>query len=184
MNIDTIIATAKKILLKKGRHAPTLIIEDKKSWYVESLPGLPEEALRKEKLLFALGTAMAMEHDIEARDVKQLIWIAEAYFTQMDKREYDPAHPPRPSQMANRQEGLIILTLSVGEEELYQDMHLIEVIRYGNTVDLLPYTPPGEHSHVESGFLLAALAGVCTAALEEHKLDKMMKDLVSKDEYR
>lgn len=171
MNITDITAKAKRMMLKNGQHQPLVLIENERGVYVYELPTLPDTTLEKQKVLFGIGYALAMQHDIEARGVQQLVWICEAWFSVKKLDEYE--HAPSPSKDPDRQEGLIVLVLDIVEKRLSQTMHLIEVIRHGNSIDLLPHDEPGED--VRSGFLTSCLAGIVSASLTKTEFTDILE---------
>ena len=172
MDLAAVGGVAKRLMLKHKETPPTLVIETSDTVEIKVLDYLPSTTFEKKKLLFTLGHDMAMEHDIEARDVEQLIWICEAWFTQKHSQE-EMDRAPSPSKDPNRQEGLIVLSLTIKGRQLAQSLHLIEVIRHGNTLDLLPRNEPMDE--VESGLLTSCLAGIVAASLADSELDAIIK---------
>ena len=172
MDITKVMGVSKRLMLKHKGHPPTLIIEDAQHVYTTVLDFLPETTPEKKRLLFMLGHDMAMEHDIEAKDVQQLLWICETWFSQAKSIE-EMNRAPLPSKDPNRQEGLIVLSLTIKDKQISQSLQLVEVIRHGSILDLLPYNEPMKE--VQSGLLTAALAGVVAASLSESELTEMIK---------
>ena len=174
MELEEVMQTAKKLMLKYGSHPPTLIVETDEKLAMNVLDFFPDTTLEKKQLLFQIGHDLAMEQDIEAKDVTQLTWIAEAWFSQVKKEDYNPQKHGRPSQDPNRREGLLVMTLIIKDKKLTQTMQMAEVIRHGNILDLAPL---GEKPDVvQSGFLTSALAGICAAALDEETLTELLRE--------
>jgi len=175
MDIDAIVTRAKRIMLKQGSHPPTLLIEGKES-YLAVLDFLPDTTLEKKKLLFQLGYDLAMEHDIEAEDVKQLVWICEVWFSSpIPKERFKDA--PAPSRDPHRQDGLLVLFLTITDKVLSQDMRLVEVLRAGGTLDLVLHDR--EYDEIHSSLLTSCLAGIISAALSESELTGIIKKAVT-----
>lgn len=172
MELTDLMQTAKKQMLKHGGHHPTVIVETQEQVAFSILDFLPETTMEKKMLLFQIGHDLAMEHDIEAKDVTQLTWICEAWFSQMRTEEYTDT-TPKPSQDPNRQEGLMVLMLTMKDKTLIQRMKMVEVIRHGDILDLVALDD--EPDEVQSGFLTSCLAGICSAALSEDELTDIMK---------
>lgn len=173
MDITDIMQQTKKILLKQqGHHHPTVIVESEKDIYLVMLDFLPDTTLEKQKLLFSIGRDMAMEHDIEAKEVTQLVWICEAWFSIVKPEEFDTA--PSPSKDPRKQEGLIVLMLTLEDKTLVQDAQAIEIIRHGDTFDLL-LLPKPDMGGTHSSLLTSCLAGICSAALSEYEFDALLK---------
>jgi hypothetical protein len=171
MDIAAIVKQVKRDMLKYGRHNPTLMIEDTKGTYLKRLDFLPGTTLEKGKLLFELGHDLAMEHDIEAKEVRQLVWICEAWFSTAGSVE-EMNRAPSPSKDPNRQEGLIVLILTIAEKNVTQTLQMVEVLRHGGILDLLPY---GEMEEVRSPLLTSCLAGIMAASLSESELSEIIK---------
>jgi hypothetical protein len=173
MNITEIMQRAKKAMLKNGHHNPMLFIESKHGVYISLLDFLPDTTLEKKMLLFSIGRDEAMKHDIEAKDVEQLTWICEAWFVAaMSEKELEQ-HTGSLVDHPKRQEGLLVLTLSIKDKSILpQVLQMVEVIRHGDTVDLLPH---GDLEEVQSSLLTSCLAGICSASLEESELAQILE---------
>lgn len=172
MDIQDVLRRARGQMLKRGGHAPLLLIEDARGRVVVSvLDRLPQTTLLKEKLLFLSAMELALEHDLDAGQVRELVWVCEAWSSHFT-REEELASAPPPSEDPRRKEGLLVRVLTVTpERRLVQTFWWSEVIRAGGTVDLLPPWQPDE---VESPLLYAALAGVCAASLDERDLEDIL----------
>lgn len=176
MDIDAIVTGAKRIMLKTGRHLPTLLIEHNGTITAGTLSALPDTTLEKKRMLFQLGVDLAMEHDIEAEDVTQLVWICEVWFSApIPKEQFKDA--PRPSQDPSRQEGLMVLFLTITDKVVSQDMRMVEVLRAGGTLDLVVHDKTYDEIH--SSLLTSCLAGIVSATLSESELTAIIKKAVT-----
>ena len=170
MDITEIVRQAKRTMLRQGEHHPQIMIEDTRGVYIALLDFLPATTLEKQKLLFKIGNSLAMDNDIEASSVKQLVWICEAWFSSVPVQE--AAHAPSPSKDPHRREGLIVLTLTIKDRQLSQEMQMVEVIRQGGILDLLPRNEPMKE--VRSGLLTSCLAGIVAASLSDDAMTMIL----------
>ena len=178
MDIDAIVTRAKRIMLKQGSHPPTLLIEGKKQ-YGLALDSLPDTTLEKKRLLFQLGVDLAMKQDIEAEDVTQLVWICEVWFSApIPKDQFKDA--PRPSRDPHRQEGLMVLFLTISDKVIAQDMRMVEVLRAGGTLDLVVHDKTYDEIH--SSLLTSCLAGIVSVALSESELTAIINKAAADSE--
>jgi len=117
-------ALAKEVMLRDGRHVPTLIVQGRAERLILQLPDLPSLPEAKHQLMFLAGVYVAQEFALGP--LRQVFFISEAWLSLA--RNGQPLDV-RPSEDLERKEVLVIAALypQTGQQELV----LQEIIRHG-----------------------------------------------------
>jgi hypothetical protein len=177
MDINDITQYAKEMLLQHGSHIPTFFVE-RKGDQVDMiiLDHLEDSTMEKIRQFFTIGRGLARKHHWKAKEIREIIFVVEAWMsTQVagEQRTY-----ARPADDPERKECLIVSKLAVkprlyGKPKLVTTMQIVEMLRAGDSLDLLPM--PGEIKECDHRLLTAFLAGITSTEFTEEQLVAMVK---------
>lgn len=176
MDVQSILARAKEMLLEDGEHPPTLFVEYGQGGAFDILlfANFPfSTTLERKMALFSVGREQGIAHP--GKRVVQACLVIEAWMSTAKTKE-EIKHSP--SQDPNRQEVLMVLTLDATDSSLPETIQRVEMVRDGSgkLVDLLQSR---EAIRSESVFLASFLAGYLSAFMSDdelaHKLSKHWK---------
>lgn len=124
-----------------------------------------ETAFEKQKAFFGIGRKCAQEQP--GAELRQIAFVVEAWLSR------DPSYKA-PAEDPKRREALCVWTLNVDGKSLSQDGFISEIIRHGDTIDLVAYKNLGE---VHNKLLLAFLAGFASTKMSDSELAQVMARL-------
>jgi hypothetical protein len=176
MDIKDIVQHAKEVLLQDGDYTPTFFVErEDKKVDIIVVDWLEDTTRQKIMQFFGIARRLAEERHWKFRDIKEIIFIIEAWKSTWIEGE--PRKYAQPADDPERKEVLIVSKLVVipapDKPVLKTTMQTIEMLRVGDILDLLPAEDKGEcdhrllkafmagiASHEYSGMQLAAMAGL------------------------
>lgn len=166
MNIKEITQFAKETLLEVGEHPPTFFVERRQGI---SAVVLADFDSNKDLHSFLIGRKVAQERRWKVREIKEIIFIVEAWFS--ENADVCPSEDP------DRREVLSVARLAVkprlfGKSGLVMTMQYIEMIRDGSgtLVDLLPHDEMQPCHHI---ILQAFLAGIISKGYSDKHMAAM-----------
>ena len=111
MHFHEVVTQAKASALETGRHIPVLLLEGTRQRYVVALDTLPDDALEKRRMLFAIGYNAVRKDELGA--LVQVYFISEAWVSIIQQGTLPDV---RPSQDPQRQEILVISCVNLKEQ--------------------------------------------------------------------
>ncbi len=132
IDLDDIVSTAKEVMLKLGRHVPTLTIETSKKILVGQIPDMPATHGERVELMRFLGQAAAKSGRV---DQLHQVFMAHEGWLSLSSEEM------RPSQDPNRKEVLIISAIQVKDRKKH--VRVFEILRNKDekVIDLEEFLP-------------------------------------------
>jgi hypothetical protein len=170
MKINDLFAQAKKDMMSQGGYRPRLLIEPLagESMTLEFADFPYDSTFEKQKEFFARGREYGLSH--VGVELAQIAFISEMWVS--DNPVYD-----FPAQDPDRKEAIAICTYDIVGRDIDQHMWIAEVIRVGDTIDLMPQ----EEMKVDHNKLLYAfLAGFASHKMSDSELLQMIKRRMSK----
>lgn len=181
-NLENLFEVAKGVLLKLGTHPPTLFVETKtkvtrmhpiQSFWNSPTPG------EREKGLFFLARQFSQETGIRPEDVRAVFLVAETWVietvvgTQEDIERVFNETVEHPEDVPGRKEALNVWEMAISEDrDISYQMHVAEVIRAGDTIDLLPFSNT-EDFYLDEKALRMFYAGIISGNLSNQELLEM-----------
>lgn len=158
IDLEDIVSTAKEVMLKLGRHVPTLTIETGQKILVGQIPDMPATHGERVEFMRFLGQVVAKSGKV---DQMHQVFMAHEGWLSLSSEEI------RPSQDPNRKEVLIISGIQVKDRKKH--VRLFEILRNKDekVIDLEEFLPEEskdkrtEAPHLDAfvqGFQLAFLA--------------------------
>jgi hypothetical protein len=168
MDIATIFDQAKEEIMSSGeKHNPVL-------WVETILGGITmfffadfpfDTSLKKQKALFNIGRTFGLEHRDD--EIRHIVFVVEVW-TSGDASYKFPVDDP------NHKEAISAWGLEIDGRATKQSGYAAEIIRHGDTVDLLPY---GEIEVGHNKIILAFLAGFSSSKMSDRELDKIWANI-------
>ncbi len=151
--LEDVTAIAKEVLLRDGRHAPTLIAEGNRHTVLAQVSELGHTHEERTEQMFAVGVALAQTGVIG--ELKQAFFISEAWMSK--GREGKTPHLP-PSQDPNRKEVLIVSRFQLDDEAV--EVAILEMVRdeAGRITEARAIQPKTDAQQVTQSPLLTAFA--------------------------
>lgn len=118
IDLEDIVSTAREVMLKLGRHVPTLTIETGKKILVGQIPDMPATHGERVEFMRFLGQAAAKSGRVD--QLHQVFMVHEGWLSVSSEEM-------RPSQDPNRKEVLIISAIQVKERKKY--IKVFEILR-------------------------------------------------------
>ena len=125
ISFEEIVSNAKEVMLRNGKHIPTLIAEGGKNIVVGQIPDLPPTHGERLELMRFLGQATARSGRVD--QLHQVFMVSEGW---MSVASEDKPPTIRASQDPDRKEVLIISAIQVKEHK--KQMMLLEILRDGD----------------------------------------------------
>jgi hypothetical protein len=174
MDIQQIFQHAKDDMLRDGEHSPSLYVQLAEGGMIlVAFADFPyETTLEKQKAFFGLGLKIGQEYRDD--EIMEVCFVIEAW---MAHQKYGEERQCAPSENPNRREVLTVQVLSVVGKSIKQSMHVAEIIRVGDTIDLAPYESVGE---VDNRLLPAFLVGFMGAKLSPQEMSAIMTRAMGK----
>jgi len=122
ITFEEIISNAKEIMLRDGKHVPTLIVEGGRNLVAGQIPDLPPTHGERVDLMRFLGQATAKSGRVD--QLQQVFMVSEGW---MSVANEDKAAEVRPSQDPNRKEVLIVSAVQLRERKKH--MKVFEILR-------------------------------------------------------
>jgi hypothetical protein len=167
MDIAAIFDQAKEHIMTNGEHNPVL-------WVETAIDGITcivfadfpyDTSLQKQKALFNMGRTFGLEH--RGDEIRHIVFVVEVW-TSGDASYQFPVHDP------NHKEAISAWGLEIDGKTIKQSGYAAEIIRHGNSVDLLPY---GEIKVGHNKMILAFLAGFSSSKMSDKELDKIWANI-------
>lgn len=153
--LETVIHTAKAVILKHGSHIPTVIATDKGQAIMTQIEDLHPTHEGRKLQLFTLGLVLALSGEIGV--LQQAFFISEGW---MNAAQAAKAAQTRPSEDPQRREVLLVAHMDVPTRK--SDLVVMEMIRNkkGKLTRLEDFQQSKEESiTVENPLLLAFVRG-------------------------
>ncbi len=173
MDIQAIFQHAKELLLRDGSVMPTMFVQFAKSGMVlVAFTDFPYETTgEKRKAPFGLGMKIGKEYRHD--EILGICFVTETWVAQGlpgEERQCAPSEDP------NRGEVILAQVLNIEEKTISQSMHVAEILRAGDCIDL---TPSEKIEEAHSNLLIAFLAGVSGAKLSPQEFTSILSRVVN-----
>lgn len=188
LTFEQVFAKAKKEIMRKGEHAPVLIVQTTAgdmhllSLMVPLVKWNGGTTLEKGKGLFLLGRAFARDEALGAHDIARIFLVSELWFVRLPAG-VDANLVPDAGNHPDRKEGISVFALSfrlneaTGKIDLRQETQVAEILRPApGLIDLLPVADlKAEGEAVKSMLLPSFFSGICSAALSHDQLESAVR---------
>ena len=135
ITLEEIISNAKEIMLRSGKHAPTLIMEASHNLVVTEVPSMPVTHEERVEFMRFIGQVAAQSGRVN--QLQQVLLVSEGWLSMV----HEDKLKMRPSEDPNRKEVLIISAIQIKERK--KQMKVFEILRdsHGQVVGLEEFSP-------------------------------------------
>lgn len=173
MDVQQILAHAKKHMLKSGKHEPIACVITQEKTYVLPvvMPQWNHGADARKKVLFAMGRTLATQEVLSPDDITALYFAQEMWYVM---RPIGEPLPDSPAKEPDRKEMLVVLELIVNAEQnrFEQCMYGAEILRHGDMIDL---ASTRQMQEPDTMLLLSLLGGICSAEWSDEEFSEKMR---------
>jgi hypothetical protein len=121
LTLEEIISNAKEIMLRPGKHTPTLIMDASNNLVVTEMPSMPVTHGERVEFMRFVGQVAAQSGRVD--QLQQVLLVSEGWLSMANEGKPER----RPSEDPNRKEVLIISSMQIKERK--KQMKVFEILR-------------------------------------------------------